>query len=264
CPPWDFAWTDGYVLSKDIMDQESELKGCDCEDDECDPKTCACLRKAMTLNWSGNYHEFMDFAYDENGCIQSWFLIGAPIWECNSKCGCSSSCRNRVVQKGRTQPLDIFKTPNFGWGIRARETIPQGAFIGIYAGELITEKESDHRAAIYDQIGSTYQFNLDNHIIKQFRSRVSRLNKDERQEASVWERRLEQMEEGGELVIDAGLWGNLTRFLNHSCDPNLFMYPVWTEEPSIYRPFLAFFSRRVIEAGEELTFDYKGGATEDD
>jgi hypothetical protein len=41
-------------------------------------------------------------------------------------------------------------------GVRARKYIPEGRFVGLYAGELITEEESERRGAIYEHIGRTW------------------------------------------------------------------------------------------------------------
>lgn len=38
------------------------------------------------------------------------------IYECNLNCPCGPHCKTRVVQKGRTIPLTIFKTADRGWG----------------------------------------------------------------------------------------------------------------------------------------------------
>lgn len=38
------------------------------------------------------------------------------IYECNPQCRCGPDCKTRLVQKGRTVPLEIFKTKNRGWG----------------------------------------------------------------------------------------------------------------------------------------------------
>jgi len=47
---------------------------------------------------------------------------------------------NRVVQHGLKAPLQVFKTAAKGWGIRPLFDIPQGAFICIYAGQVLTEQ----------------------------------------------------------------------------------------------------------------------------
>ena len=55
--------------------------------------------------------------------------------------------------------------------------------------------------------------------------------------------------------VDARFHGNASRFINHSCDPNLIMVPVRVD--SIV-PKLALFAARDIQVGEELSFDYSG------
>lgn len=46
--------------------------------------------------------------------------------------------------------------------------------------------------------------------------------------------------------------------LNHfQCDPNLHVFAVWINEEDPNLPRLAFFAKRRILKGEELTFDYK-------
>ena len=47
--------------------------------------------------------------------------------------------------------------------------------------------------------------------------------------------------------------GNIGRYINHSCDPNLIMVPV---RVSSMVPHLALFARKKIKEGEELCFDY--------
>jgi len=51
--------------------------------------------------------------------------------------------------------------------------------------------------------------------------------------------------------------GNCSRFVNHSCDPNMQNYQVWIENLDRRLPRIAFFARRDIKPGEELVFDYK-------
>lgn len=59
-----------------------------------------------------------------------------------------------------------------------------------------------------------------------------------------------------ETFVDPAVVGNVGRFLNHSCLPNLFMLPVRVHSVV---PRLALFAGRDISAREELTFDYSGG-----
>ena len=45
-----------------------------------------------------------------------------------------------------------------GWGVRALETIPKGAFVCDYVGELISDAEADNRE------DDSYLFDLENKV----------------------------------------------------------------------------------------------------
>ena len=57
-------------------------------------------------------------------------------------------------------------------------------------------------------------------------------------------------------VIDASETGNESRFINHSCSPNLDTVSVvgYHGDPALTR--IAFFANQDIEPGDELTFNY--------
>ncbi|NXP43619.1 SETB2 methyltransferase, partial [Heliornis fulica] len=57
-------------------------------------------------------------------------------------------------------------------------------------------------------------------------------------------------------VLDATKEGNVGRFLNHSCCPNLFAQSVFVETHNRSFPWVAFFTNRHVKAGAELTWDY--------
>ncbi|EPQ27042.1 uncharacterized protein PFL1_05326 [Pseudozyma flocculosa PF-1] len=167
CPPYDFVWVNGYVHDDTIPPSDpSELQGCDCEDDACNPATCKCFQKAVRFDTLNIYKESKQFAYNADGTLQDMMVPTYPIFECNSKCGCSSACTNRVVQKGRRVEIEFFKHQHYGWGVRARHRIKRHTFIGIYSGELVSDAEADRRAIVYEDVGSTYHFTIDPHPIK--------------------------------------------------------------------------------------------------
>lgn len=57
----------------------------------------------------------------------------------------------------------------------------------------------------------------------------------------------------GELYcIDARFYGNVSRFINHHCEPNLVPVRVFMSHQDLRFPRIAFFSARLIEAGEQL------------
>lgn len=88
-PPEGFVYIAKSKMPSDLsyLFDKDYLVGCSCE--RCTPQTCVCPK-----NSGGT------FAYDRFGRVQ--FEPGKPIYECNSRCSCSISCRNRVVQRGRT------------------------------------------------------------------------------------------------------------------------------------------------------------------
>ncbi|KAL3317912.1 SET domain bifurcated [Cichlidogyrus casuarinus] len=57
-------------------------------------------------------------------------------------------------------------------------------------------------------------------------------------------------------VMDAKKMGNLARYFNHSCNPNVFVQSVFTQTQDPRFPKISFFAMRNIEAGEELCWDY--------
>ncbi|XP_028439667.1 histone-lysine N-methyltransferase SUV39H1 isoform X1 [Perca flavescens] len=163
-------------------------------------------------------------AYNDKGQVR--IRPGQPIYECNSRCSCSLDCPNRVVQKGIQFDLCIFKTENGrGWGVRTLQHIKKNTFIMEYVGEIITTDEAERRGHVYDRQGSTYLFDLDY---------------------------VEDV-----YTVDAAHHGNISHFVNHSCNPNLQVYNVFIDNIDERLPRIALFSTRAIRAGEELTFDYK-------
>ncbi|KAM9282903.1 LOW QUALITY PROTEIN: histone-lysine N-methyltransferase SETDB2 [Cariama cristata] len=66
---------------------------------------------------------------------------------------------------------------------------------------------------------------------------------------------LKNANEENMYVLDATKEGNVGRFLNHSCCPNL-AQSVFVETHNRSFPWVAFFTNRHVKAGTELTWDY--------
>ncbi|XP_034397619.1 histone-lysine N-methyltransferase EHMT1a [Cyclopterus lumpus] len=141
------------------------------------------------------------------------------LFECNHACSCWRTCRNRVVQNGLRARLQLFRTQKMGWGVRAMQDIPQGTFICEYVGEIITDAEADKRE------NDSFLFTLENKV-------------------------------GDVHCIDARLFGNIGRFINHLCEPNLLAVRVFTMHQDLRFPRIAFFSSKSIKAGDQIGFDY--------
>ncbi|KAA1468272.1 SET domain-containing protein [Dentipellis sp. KUC8613] len=64
-------------------------------------------------------------------------------------------------------------------------------------------------------------------------------------------------------TVDAYHEGNWSRFVNHSCEPNIQVFPVCFDTiPENNAPYLAYTALKDIPARTELTLDYNPGATE--
>ncbi|KAL3271245.1 hypothetical protein HHI36_021737 [Cryptolaemus montrouzieri] len=57
-------------------------------------------------------------------------------------------------------------------------------------------------------------------------------------------------------IMDAKNAGNIGRFLNHSCSPNVFVQNVFVDTHDPRFPWVAFFASQFIRAGTELTWNY--------
>ncbi|MEE6501954.1 hypothetical protein FKM82_004368 [Ascaphus truei] len=151
-----------------------------------------------------------------------------PIFECNIMCSCGESCPNRETQRGLQFRLQVCKTDGKGWGLSTQEHIPSGRFVCEYAGEVLSREEACNRIHLQEPSASNYIISVREHL------------------------------HGGQILqsfVDPTHKGNVGRFLNHSCQPNLFMLPVRMHSMV---PKLALFTARDILPGEELCYDYSG------
>lgn len=152
--------------------------------------------------------------------------ISQPVFECNRQCMCHHTCPNRLVQNGPQFKLKLAHVGMRGFGLFAGEDIPRLAFVCEYAGEVVGVGEASR--GLQKAIGGiNYLIVLREHC-------------------------------ASEVIltcIDPRHFGNIGRFINHSCDPNLLMVSVRVNHNV---PRLALFARRDIQSNEELTFDYSG------
>ncbi|KAL7280548.1 hypothetical protein ACG7TL_005480 [Trametes sanguinea] len=237
-PPLEFYYSNLMWHGEGVPAPDHEnLQGCNCVG-PCDPasKTCACVKRQRKY-WEGGSNGFI---YDSNGKLREHQY---PIFECNMNCGCSEDCPNRVIQNGRQSDvfIAICKTANKGWGVFAgHKKIPTNTYIGIYAGEYLTDSEGEVRGSQYNKFGRTYLFDLDFWFLN-----------DGDEERKV------------KYCVDAYHAGNFTRYLNHSCNPNCVINACYINEPNIDKPLLVIFTCRDVEPFEELCFSYFGRLDDD-
>ncbi|KAF9767686.1 Histone-lysine N-methyltransferase, H3 lysine-9 specific dim-5 [Fusarium sp. DS 682] len=262
--PDDFRFINNVVLGKGVEQAgDSFRSGCSCTNDsECQYTSCHCLADLEDDESSDEeeHDAFGDsieittpkppriaYVYHSHGkkagLLRSKFHNSKmPIYECHQSCSCSIDCPNRVVERGRTIPLEIFRTPDRGWGVRSPVSIKKGQFVDRYLGEIITSTEADRRRSqsAISQRKDVYLFALDKFTDPE--SLDSRLK-------------------GPSLEVDGEFMSGPTRFVNHSCEPNMRIFARVGDHADKHIHDLALFAIKDIPAGEELTFDYVDGVS---
>lgn len=175
------------------------------------------------------------------------------IYECCDLCACPSTCQNRLVQFGPRKHLQIIRFPRKAFGLVTLKSIPQGAFICEYAGELLTKNEALRRIR---RIDATNEMNY-----------LICLNERSMNDGNAMGSRNKIV-----TYVDPSRIGNIGRYLNHSCDPNCEIISVRTngsipklgkkiEQFSGDRSYINFnvpaiFAKQAIAPNQELCFDY--------
>jgi len=59
-------------------------------------------------------------------------------------------------------------------------------------------------------------------------------------------------QEGDTYCMDAKHFGNIARFINHRCEPNLVPVSVFVDHQDLRFPRICLFAREDIPAGQEL------------
>ncbi|CAL0323325.1 unnamed protein product [Lupinus luteus] len=198
--------------------------GCSCVGG-CQPDNynCPCVQK------NGGY-----LPYSAMGILAD---LKSVVYECGPSCQCPPNCRNRVSQGGLKIRLEVFKTKDKGWGLRSWDPIRAGTFICEYAGEVIDN------ARVEELVGE----NEDDYIFDSTRIY---------QQVEVFPSDTEAPKIPSPLYITAKNEGNVARFMNHSCSPNVLWRPVVRENKNESDIHVAFYAIRHIPPMMELTYDY--------
>ncbi|CAD5216446.1 unnamed protein product [Bursaphelenchus okinawaensis] len=182
-----------------------------------------CLRK-----------EFKDLLFEENNahkckcevengmkCLDSC-VNRRQYYECNEDCG--PECKNGPKSRDPNfDKLEVFECPVRGRGLRAKEHFVAGEPIGEYRGRLLTQKQVTEYMTIFCDCR-----NIEDHLYFMGIGNTG-------------------------VTIDAKTRGSITRFANHSCEPNVKVVCV-TGVDNMRRQML--YAKHDIKQGEEITFDY--------
>jgi hypothetical protein len=150
-------------------------------------------------------------------------LNRALKYECHpALCRTGERCQNQRFTKRQYPKQEPLPCGGRGWGLRtaaSSDVIKAGQFVNEYVGEIIDEEECKRRLkhATDNNISSFYFLTIDQN-----------------------------------RVIDAGPKGNLARFMNHSCDPNVETQK-WNVNGDIR---IGLFALTDIPGDTELTFNY--------
>ncbi|RWS14882.1 histone-lysine N-methyltransferase SETD1-like protein [Dinothrombium tinctorium] len=120
----------------------------------------------------------------------------------------------------RKKQLKFARSTIHDWGLFALEPIAADEMVIEYVGQMVRPVVADLREKKYNEmgIGSSYLFRVDL-----------------------------------ETIIDATKYGNLARFINHSCNPNCYAKVITVEG----QKKIVIYSKQPININEEITYDYK-------
>lgn len=141
----------------------------------------------------------------------------SPYWNCE----CGVDCGNRLLSKKQVAKCRPQREQGKGWGLITVNGVQKGELVEEYVGEIVDEKTK--------------------------RERLETWAKDHPNDPNFY---LMQLEPG--WYIDARVKGGLSRFINHSCDPNCDLVPVIV---SGYTR-IAIVANQNIGPGEFLKYDY--------
>lgn len=174
------------------------------------------------------------------------------MYECGPNYGCGPGCLKCTSQRKLKYKLEIFRTQEKGWAVRSGDFIPSGAPVCEYLGVLRKTNDVD------DVTGNDYIFEIDfQHTIKGI-GRRQRRSMDASEPISAQANIDDEALDDGsaEYCIDAGSVGNVARFINHSCQPNLFVQCVLSSHHDLEFARIVLVAYENIYPYEELTYDY--------
>ncbi|KAI9552321.1 hypothetical protein GHT06_022686 [Daphnia sinensis] len=269
---------------------------CDCTDDCQDKEKCQCWQLTINATARGPGGKINPNAGYEYRRLTQNLLTG--VYECNSRCLCRKTCLNRVAQRPLHLRLQLFRTIKCGWGIRCLDDIPNGQFICVYVGELLTDQDANDDGT---QFGDEYLADLnfielienqkdgyESECYQSDQSSESQLSTSDddwggSSDASG-SKNCSNSKRGGKrgrpskvsellsctpvkpidvdddgqedgqknftrtlygpmekcFVIDARNIGNIGRYFNHSCEPNIFVQNIFVDTQDLRFPWLTW------------------------
>ncbi|KAK4734252.1 hypothetical protein R3W88_008513 [Solanum pinnatisectum] len=138
--------------------------------------------------------------------------------------------------------------PDWYYISRPQDHVSSGSFICEYIGELLDEKEAESRID-----NDEYLFDVGN-----YDQEIPKRNPTRNNNLKVESDSLRRKDEDG-FTLDAVRYGNVGRFINHSCSPNLYAQNVMYYHGDRRVPHIMFFASKSIAPLEEFTYHYNYG-----
>ncbi|CAI5471523.1 unnamed protein product [Closterium sp. Yama58-4] len=172
-------------------------------------------------------------------------------------------------------PTQVYKTPHKGWAVRSWDSIPAGAVVCEYVGDVLPYERVDHveddmyvisidtvrTAKLGTQGRDVCTINaedLEHALEEQAKAKPSATSHRAAGKASKEGRESEEGREHEEVhyAIDGLRRGNVACFINHSCSPNLFYQSALWDHKRPELSHLLLVASENIPPLTELTYDY--------
>ncbi|WOL16372.1 histone-lysine N-methyltransferase, H3 lysine-9 specific SUVH1-like [Canna indica] len=206
--------------------------------------SCMCINACLPgdTNCSCLHQNGGVLPYTSNGILISRKPL---VYECSASCQCTINCRNRVTQAGIQHRFEVFRTRDRGWGLRCWDAIRAGTFICEYIGEIIDNIQSLQHDEENEYLFQPMYFDqgFKWNYVPELLGEPSSVDPNETSKSLSF-------------VINAKNMGNISRFMNHSCSPNVFWQPVLYDHSDDQYPHIMFFAIKHIPPMAELTYDY--------
>ena len=174
-----------------------------------------------------------------------------------------SSCKNVAIQRGQRKHLLLAPSDVAGWGIFLKDGADKNEFISEYCGEVRGRRGKPRSLRVVPcssrsfprrkQIGEGRSTINTCAVFSSTSITVSGLKKGRSMILSI----SSFFGFSPDYVVDATRKGNKIRFANHSVNPNCVAKVMMVNGD--HR--IGIFTKRVIEPGEELFFDYRSAST---
>ncbi|KAI3865050.1 hypothetical protein MKX03_017680 [Papaver bracteatum] len=155
------------------------------------------------------------------------------VYECGPLCGWGPGC--------------VSRTRNKGWEVRSHDFIPVGALVCEYTGVVRRTRD------VKKTDNADYMFEIDTfQTMHGLDERQQRIGDAAKSSYSLTKSDIKKLKSKSEFCIDGSEVGNVARFINHSCDGNMFIQSLL----SSHHDFKLARLMLLVPENIQLTYDY--------